>query len=364
MFSDESRMHTLKSSLRKGTQGLIAVAIAVTMLVVGAVPAFASEFGEPVDYDLTLPVDGYHDFRDTFWDARSRGLHSSQDLFARKMVRVVATADGRVRLVNWGRSAELNPARCCSIVIDHDDGWQSTYIHLNNDTPGTDDGEGWGIADGIRPGVRVSAGQHIGWVGDSGSSENTTPHLHFELRDRSGILVNSFSALVAAGGNGQGGLDDPLFDNRRTLEQGLHGFDVRRLQTVLDTIGYDVGGIDGDFGPATKAAVVAFQDNNGLTGDGAVGRGTKNALKNALDNGGGGPAPDTTPSRQTVRKGDRGDSVRELQQELSTEGFDPGGVDGIFGPRTEVAVLDFQAHYSLTVDGIAGPQTWGALRPL
>ena len=176
--------------------------------------------------------------------------------------------------------------------------------------------------------------------------------------------MNSFSALVAAGGNGRGGLDDPLFDNQRTLKQGLHGYDVRRLQQVLDTIGYDVGGIDGDFGPATKAAVVAFQQYNGLGPDGAVGRGTKNALKNALDNGGGGPAPGATNSRQTVRKGDRGDSVRELQHELGTEGFDPGGVDGIFGSRTEAAVLDFQAHRSLTVDGIAGPQTWGALRPL
>ena len=357
-------MQILMSSLRKGAQGLIAVAIATTMLVAGAVPALASEFGEPVDYDLVFPVDGYNDFRDTFWDARSHGLHSSQDIFAKKMVPVVAAADGRIRLVNWSRSADLNPARCCSIVIDHDDGWQSTYIHLNNDTPGTDDGEGWGIADGIAPGVAVSAGQLIGWVGDSGTSESKTPHLHFELRNRSGILMNSFSALVAAGGNGQGGLDDPLFDNRRTLAQGLHGYDVRRLQQVLDTIGYEVGGIDGDFGPATKAAVVAFQKNNRLEPDGAVGRGTKNALKSALDNGGGGPAPGATTSRQTVRKGDRGDSVRELQQELSTEGFDPGGVDGIFGTRTEAAVVDFQANRSLAVDGIVGPRTWGALRPL
>ena len=357
-------MHALKSLLRRGPRGLVAVAIAATIVVAGAVPALADEFGEPVDYDLSFPVDGYHDFRDTFWDARARGLHASQDIFAKKMVPVVAAASGRVRLVNWSRSANSDPARCCSIVIDHDDGWQSTYIHLNNDTPGTDDGEGWGIADGIAPGVRVSAGQQIGWVGDSGSSEATTPHLHFELRDRSGILVNSFSALVAAGGNGRGGLDDALFDNRRTLAQGLHGYDVRRLQQVLDTVGYDVGGIDGDFGPATKAAVVAFQHNNGLEADGAVGRGTKSALKDALENGGGGPAPGPASSLETVRRGDRGDSVRLLQQQLTTDGFDPGGIDGIFGLRTEGAVLGFQAKHSLTVDGIAGPQTWGALRPM
>ena len=47
----------------------------------------------------------------------------------------------------------------------------------------------------------------------------------------------------------------------------------------------------------------------------------------------------------------RGDDVVMLQQSLSLLGFDPGRVDGIFGPLTETALADFQANIALTPDG-------------
>ncbi|MEI6735439.1 MAG: peptidoglycan-binding domain-containing protein [Actinomycetes bacterium] len=47
----------------------------------------------------------------------------------------------------------------------------------------------------------------------------------------------------------------------------------------------------------------------------------------------------------------RGDDVVVLQQSLSLLGFDPGRVDGIFGPLTETALADFQANVALTPDG-------------
>src|SRR5207248_3202727 len=58
----------------------------------------------------------------------------------------------------------------------------------------------------------------------------------------------------------------------------------------------------------------------------------------------------------------RGDDVSELQESLGAIGFDAGRVDGIFGPRTEVALEHFQRNVGLTVDRVCGPDTVGALR--
>lgn len=71
------------------------------------------------------------------------------------------------------------------------------------------------------------------------------------------------------------------------------------------------------------------------------------------------PAAGAAP---VLRPGDRGEPVRRLQQALATAGFDPGGIDGIFGQRTETAVRRFQQAKGLAVDGIVGAQTWAALR--
>jgi peptidoglycan hydrolase-like protein with peptidoglycan-binding domain len=48
--------------------------------------------------------------------------------------------------------------------------------------------------------------------------------------------------------------------------------------------------------------------------------------------------------------------VQVLQQRLGTT-----SVDGKFGPKTEAAVIDFQVSNGIKVDGIVGPETWGAL---
>jgi hypothetical protein len=53
--------------------------------------------------------------------------------------------------------------------------------------------------------------------------------------------------------------------------------------------------------------------------------------------------------------------VTFLQQRLQFKGFDPGPIDGIFGPRTEAAVKAAQTWGGATVDGVVGNQTWGVL---
>jgi peptidoglycan hydrolase-like protein with peptidoglycan-binding domain len=63
----------------------------------------------------------------------------------------------------------------------------------------------------------------------------------------------------------------------------------------------------------------------------------------------------------TVKKGSKGEAVKGLQNALKGRGYDFGAVDGVFGPSTEDAVTQFQREVGLEEDGIAGPNTWGAL---
>ena len=63
-----------------------------------------------------------------------------------------------------------------------------------------------------------------------------------------------------------------------------------------------------------------------------------------------------------LSNGSTGDAVKSLQENLETLGFNPGPIDGIFGPKTEAAVRGFQGSVKIQVDGIVGPETTGALK--
>ncbi len=143
-------------------------------------------------FPVLYPIDAPRQFADTFGTARDGGdrLHQGGDLFAPKMAPVLATAAGQISAVDWAPSAGFY------IDITHAGGWTSRYLHLNNDTPGTDDGLGFGIAEGIGVGAGVAAGQVIGYVGDSGNAESSSPHLHFELRMRDWTPVNPYPFVI------------------------------------------------------------------------------------------------------------------------------------------------------------------------
>jgi peptidoglycan hydrolase-like protein with peptidoglycan-binding domain len=68
----------------------------------------------------------------------------------------------------------------------------------------------------------------------------------------------------------------------------------------------------------------------------------------------------STATYPTVRRGASGSTVGALQYLLNYRGASLT-VDGSFGANTETAVRSFQSSHGLTVDGVAGPQTWGAL---
>jgi hypothetical protein len=64
---------------------------------------------------------------------------------------------------------------------------------------------------------------------------------------------------------------------------------------------------------------------------------------------------------ETLQAGCSGPAVASLQAALAAKGFDPGAIDGIFGPGTVVALKAFQTSLNLPADGIAGPVVAAAL---
>ncbi|AZB44944.1 N-acetylmuramoyl-L-alanine amidase [Bacillus sp. FJAT-42376] len=162
-------------------------------------------------------------------------------------------------------------------------------------------------------------------------------------------IAKSYGYNVKPGGN-TGSSGD-------TVKAGSRGEAVTDLQRKLTKLGFNTGGVDGIFGPATDRAVRAFQKSRGLTADGIAGTNTWNAL-----NGSSAPQPGSSLANSgTLKKGSKGPAVKELQQKLSARGYNTNGTDGVFGPNTEKAVIAFQKANLLTADGIVGPATKKAI---
>ncbi len=134
------------------------------------------------------------------------------------------------------------------------------------------------------------------------------------------------------------------------MGQGDRGPAVAELQHRLAAQGLEAADAEGDFGPATRAAVEAFQYRRGLRVDGLCGRQTWDTLQEA-----GFRLRDRLLYRRTPML--RGDDVAEIQRRLGALGFDTGRVDGIFGDLMSAALKDFQRNAGLPVDGIVGAAT-------
>jgi peptidoglycan hydrolase-like protein with peptidoglycan-binding domain len=102
--------------------------------------------------------------------------------------------------------------------------------------------------------------------------------------------------------------------------------------------------VDGVFGSATRAAVIKFQQVYGLSADGKVGQQTWPALL-----------------VQPLQQGSNGQAVWALQHNLRF-GFNYSiATDGVFGPITRSAVINFQVRFGIGVDGVVGPVTWNTI---
>lgn len=151
----------------------------------------------------------------------------------------------------------------------------------------------------------------------------------------------------------------PNAPSNGNLQVGSRGAAVETLQRDLTKLGYPLAA-DGIFGQKTDAAVKRFQRDKNLSVDGIVGPRTRAAIASAK-NAAALPVPTAT-----LQRGSRGEQVKQLQNALVNLKFmtqaQMNTGPGIFGPRTDAALRNFQSSRGLAVDGIYGPKSRAALR--
>ena len=144
-----------------------------------------------------FPIIGTVEFSNDFGAPRAQGSHQGIDMLAPRRALALAAEGGRVRFYSGSSRGG------CMLYLDGKSGTQYLYIHLNNDlTEGNDNRGGCkiGVAfpAGLKSGARVTAGQPIGYVGDSGDANGIHPHLHFEMHPNGGRAVNPYRSLLSA----------------------------------------------------------------------------------------------------------------------------------------------------------------------
>jgi murein DD-endopeptidase MepM/ murein hydrolase activator NlpD len=134
-----------------------------------------------VGADWVFPVAGPNSFSSTFGAPRSGGrTHQGADIFTARNTPIVAVVDGVIR----STSPAERGLGGITIHLTGSDGNVYYYAHLSS------------IKSGIRSGLRVTAGQVIGYAGNTGNARTTPVHLHFEIRPGGGAAINPYPILV------------------------------------------------------------------------------------------------------------------------------------------------------------------------
>jgi hypothetical protein len=123
------------------------------------------------------------------------GVHQGNDIMANKKSPAVAAEAGKVKY--WTTSATAG----CMLYLYGESGTTYLYIHLNNDLTRGNDNRGKcvrGVSYTVKDGAKVTAGQQIGYVGDSGDANGGHAHLHFEVHPGGGKAVDPYPYLQAA----------------------------------------------------------------------------------------------------------------------------------------------------------------------
>ncbi|MFZ4755433.1 MAG: M23 family metallopeptidase [Miltoncostaeaceae bacterium] len=154
--------------------GLKIRAVASAPVATPAAPAAAQ-------YLKVFPVIGPHSFENDFGAARSQGSHEGNDIMSPRGTPVVAVADGTIKRLT---RVETGLGGVWIWLLDTA-GNEYYYAHLND------------IVAGLDAGSKVTAGQQIGTVGNTGDARFGAAHLHFEVHPGGGGAINPYTDLVA-----------------------------------------------------------------------------------------------------------------------------------------------------------------------
>lgn len=144
---------------------------------------------------IIFPVVGEAHYTNDFGAPRAGGPHQGNDIMAAKKSPAVAAEAGKVKY--WTTSATAG----CMLYLYGVSKTTYLYIHLNNDLTAKNDNRGKcvrGVAYTVKDGAKVSAGQQIGYVGDSGDANGGASHLHFEVHPSGGRAVSPYPYLQTA----------------------------------------------------------------------------------------------------------------------------------------------------------------------
>jgi len=179
---------------RTTARGTFVLALALLVTLVAGTAAAASQKPPTT---IVFPALGEPMYIDDFGQPRPGGSHQAIDILAPKRALALAAEAGKIEF--WTTSATAG----CMLYLHGASGTTYLYIHLNNDLTKRNDNRGKCVsgtayAKGLKNGSKVTAGQVLGYVGDSGDADGNHPHLHFELHPGGGRAVDPYPWLRRA----------------------------------------------------------------------------------------------------------------------------------------------------------------------